>query len=212
MAKSGQHQNPPGLVHPLADTQTTDRYADEGCHNRNVDNADEPDVARQPFTPRTDDIAEVLSDLKTGLGCVEDGEEPEIPRDQKSRDFAEPELRPLVKPSLERHRTIEMNNDRRRGYIDKGDRGQPENDVRGSLLRGDTNPGQADDEENLGEGEIDEAEILSELGAMLRDGRLVSAHFRHAAEYMRRAGALRQALKIAPALDARRGSTWQWEL
>jgi len=64
-----------------------------------------------------------------------------------------------------------MNDDCGRRQIEEDDRGQPEQDVRGSLFRRDSDPGKADDEKDLSEGEIGKAELLAELGTLRFDGR-----------------------------------------
>ena len=66
-----------------------------------------------------------------------------------------------------------MNDDRRRRQVEEDDSGKPENDVRRTLFGSYADPGKADDEEDLREREIDEAEILGEVRATSFDRRFV---------------------------------------
>ena len=72
---------------------------DGGAHQN-----DEAAIARQPFTTRAGNVTEILRDLQSGLRGIEDGEQPEIPGDEKAGELSESELRPLIEAALERHR------------------------------------------------------------------------------------------------------------
>src|SRR5205823_1773689 len=79
------------------------------------------------------------------------------------------ELRPLVEAPLERHRAIEMDDDRGRGEIEEHDGGEPEENVGRPLLCRHPDPWKADDEQDLCEDEIGQAELLAKLGAVRFD-------------------------------------------
>ena len=85
----------------------------------------------------------------------------------------------MIEAALERHRAVQVDDDRRRREIEEDDRGEPEDDVRRPLLRRDADPRQADDEEDLREREIDEAEILPQQGAARFDLGFVTLRDRH---------------------------------
>jgi hypothetical protein len=91
----------------------------------------------------------------------------------------EAELHPLVEPALERHRAVEPHRHDRRRHIEQQDRDQPEDDVRRPLLGRDAHPLQADDKEDLGEGEVEDRELLAQLDAARLDGFVACGLGRH---------------------------------
>src|SRR5207244_10644250 len=123
--------------------------------------------------------AQILRDLQPRLRRVQDREQPEIPRDHEPGQLVEPELRPLIETALERHRAVQVDDDRRRREIEEDDRGEPEDDVRRPLLRRDADPRQADDEEDLREREIDEAATLPQQAAARSDLSFLTLTDRH---------------------------------
>ena len=84
----------------------------------------------------------------------------------------ETELRPLVQAAFERHQPIEVDHHRGGRQVEQDEGQQPEDDVRRSEFAGDTDPRQADDEEDLREGEIANAELFLQRRAVLLDARL----------------------------------------
>jgi hypothetical protein len=98
----GQHQDATDLVHPLADAQTSNCDDHQRREDDGADDHDKPRRPRQPFASGPHNVPEILSDLKTGLRGIEDGKQPEIPRDEKSRQLSESNLGPLIEPALER--------------------------------------------------------------------------------------------------------------
>ena len=77
--------------------------------------------------------------------------------------LVEPELRPLVQAALERHQAIEVDDDDRRRHVEQDHRDQPEDDVRRSLFGGDANPRQADDEQDLRQGEVAKPQLPTQI-------------------------------------------------
>ena len=88
------------------------------------------------------------------------------------------ELGPLIEAALERHRAIEVDDDSRRRQVEEHDGDEPEDDVRRALLRRDADPRQADDEQDLREGQIREPEVLAEPGAVRIDATALAARSR----------------------------------
>ena len=122
---------------------------------------------------RSEDVAEVLRELQSDVRHVQDREQPEVPGDDEADRLVEAELGPLIEAALERHRAVEPHGDDRRRHVEQRDGDQPEDDVRRSLLRGDADPLQADDEEDLREDEIADGQLFAQLGAARPDGVLI---------------------------------------
>jgi hypothetical protein len=81
-------------------------------------------------------------------------------RQQEAHGLVETELRPLIQAALERHQAIEVDHHRGGRQVEQHEGEQPEDDVRRSEFAGDADPREADDEEDLREGEIANAELL----------------------------------------------------
>src|SRR5207237_10690400 len=81
-------------------------------------------------------------------------------------------LRPLVQTTCDWHQAMEVDNDCSRRQIKQHEGEQPENDVRRPELPRHTDPREADDEEDLRESEIADAELLLQRRAVCLDVRL----------------------------------------
>jgi len=172
-AEGRQHQYAARLVHPFAETQAADRHEHERAEDQDVHERDDPVTTHQGRAFSRHEVVEVLRDLQADLRGVQDREQPQVPRDQEADQIVESQLRPLIQPAFERHRAIEMDDDGGRGQIEKHDRREPEQDVRGALFGGDANPRQADDEQHLRQREIRDTQIPPKLDA----GFLHAAHY-----------------------------------
>ena len=163
----GEHQQGAGGVDPLAHAEPENGHHDERRHQRHAHQQHEPVAAGEPLAARPEDVDDVLRDLQSRVGGIEDGEQPQVPRDEEPGQLVEPELRPLVQAALERHQAIQVDDDDRRRDVEEHDRREPEDDVRRTELRRDTHPREPDDEEDLREGEIGQPELTFEF-----DGRI----------------------------------------
>ena len=164
-AEGHQHQHAARLVHPLPDAEAANRQQHQRAERNSAHHRDERAAGGQPVATRPDHVREVLRRLNPGFRRVEDREQPQVPCHEETSQLVESELRPLIQAALERHQTIEVDHDDSGGQIEERHRDDPEDDVRGAQLRGDAHPGQADDEEDLREGEIGETELAHERGA-----------------------------------------------
>jgi len=107
----GQHENGADLVHPSADAESSNRQDHQCGEYGQADPYHEPARPREAFAVRSKNVAEVLRHLDPGLGGIEDGEEPEIPRDQEARQLTESEFGPLIQSPFEGIGPIEVNDD-----------------------------------------------------------------------------------------------------
>ncbi|OLD16706.1 MAG: hypothetical protein AUJ01_10115 [Acidobacteria bacterium 13_1_40CM_3_65_5] len=178
-----EHQRTARLVHPLADAEAENREPHERAEEARADQRNDRLAGRQRIGALSDDVRDVLRRLQTRLRRVEDGEQPQVPRDEKSRQLVEPELGPLIQPAFERHQPIEVDDDDGRRHVEEHHREEPEHDVRGTELRGHADPRQPNDEKDLREREIGEPELARQITRRrvrirLRgiDGRLHLAH------------------------------------
>ena len=78
----------------------------------------------------------------------------------ESGKVVETEFRPLVKTALERHEAIQINDDRGLRNVKEQNREQPEKEMRRSQLGRCADPARADDKDNLGQDEVEQAEWL----------------------------------------------------
>src|SRR5439155_7808912 len=101
--------------------------------------------------------------------------------DEKADELVEPELRPLVEAAFERHQAIQMGDDDGGWQIEEHDGQQPEDDVRRPQLGRNADPRQADDEEDLREREVGDAELAPQRRAARFDLRGIGAEGRHRA-------------------------------
>jgi hypothetical protein len=90
----------------------------------------------------------------------------------KPTGLVETELGPLIQAAFERHQAIQVDHHRGRRQIEQHEGQQPEDDVRRSELSRDADPREPDDEEDLREGEIADAELLLQRRAVRLDARL----------------------------------------
>jgi hypothetical protein len=160
-----QHQNAAGLVDPFADAESTNRHHRECREHENVHGGDDPRARRHGVAAIAKNVSEVLGDLQARFGCVQDPEQPQVPGNQKAGQLVEPELRPLIQAAFERHRAVQMNDNGSGRNVKERCGADPEHDVRRPLLRGHADPGETDDEQDLGECEIDDAEVAPQLRA-----------------------------------------------
>ena len=123
-------------------------------------------AGRKPLAARPNDVDDILRYLEADLGGVKNGQEPEVPSDEKTDGIVKPELCPLVNAALERHSAVEIDDHHRRGEVKKKDRAEPEDDVRRALFGGNADPRQADDEQDLGKDKVGQAELF--LNSRLR--------------------------------------------
>ena len=123
---------------------------------------DDPAFGHERCDAGPEDVAQVLRELQADVGHVEDREDPQVPRDDEPHELVEAELRPLIQSAFERHDLVEPDGDTRRREVEERDGDEPEDDVGRSLFRGDADPLQADDEEDLREDEVAKREVLAE--------------------------------------------------
>jgi hypothetical protein len=102
--------------------------------------------------------------------------DPQVPGDQESGEVVKAEFGPLVEAAFERHEAVEVDDDHRERDVEQDHREQPEGDVRGAEFACDADPGESDDEEDLGEDEVAEAEFFFEFGG-------VGGEIRHSRHY-----------------------------
>jgi hypothetical protein len=88
---------------------------------------------------------------------------PEVPCDKKTHEVVEPQLCPLDIGRLpEASLDSDIMTTYRRRNIEEDDRGQPKHYMRRPCLAAHADPRQADDEKDLGQHEIGQAEFLFE--------------------------------------------------
>ena len=75
----------------------------------------------------------------------------------------------MINAAFERHHPIQINHDRSLRNVEKQNRQQPKEQMRMAELRGSADPARADDEENLRQHEIAQAERLFERNAVFLD-------------------------------------------
>src|SRR5204862_3003985 len=119
-----------------------------------------------PRGGRTDCVRNVCCGKYAAERDHGDRKQPEIPRHDKSGELVEAELCPLINAALERHQPVQINNDRSLRNVKKQNRKQPKEQMRLSEFGSGADPGGADDEKNLRQDEIVQAERLFERNAV----------------------------------------------
>ena len=87
-----------------------------------------------------------------------DGKQPQVPSDDETYELVEAEFGPLIKPSLQRHQAIQVNDDCGLRNVKKSDGEQPKYQVSLTKFCRCSHPARANDEENLSKDEVAEGE------------------------------------------------------
>src|SRR4029079_17817632 len=96
------HQQAACLMDPFTYAEADDSYHHQKRDDKKIYPANEQPILREALTGRTDNVDNVLRQLKSDLRGVEYRKEPKIPTDEKSDRVIEPEFRPLVNAPLQR--------------------------------------------------------------------------------------------------------------
>ena len=168
-AEDRDHEHAAGVLDPLPDRQADEgqqgeqRDSERGCQGY------KPRAGSHPRRTRAERVRQVGRDREAQLGREQDHVQPQIPGDHEPDGLVEAEFRPLVQSALEWHQLVEPDDHGRQRQVKQHDREQPQHDVRGSELPRDADPGEADDEQDLGQHEIADAELLLERRAVRLD-------------------------------------------
>jgi hypothetical protein len=161
--EGGHHGSAGDVVDPFAEGEALDGGEGEEGEEDGERGEDDEVVVGDPGGGGADHEGELAGELEEEKGDDDEAVSPDVPGGEEAEGVAEGAAGPDVEAAFEGHLAVEVIDGGSHGQVEGGEGEEPDEGLGVAEAGGETDPGAADDGEDLGEDEVAQRELAREV-------------------------------------------------